>query len=688
MLRRRRESTDALAGVSLSGVLGRTERASSAGQQVKAPDPAVVRAAAAPAEPLQWGRVNLSPRGFAFVTTVQGKAYYVRADKARRLLTGDQVEFRPAPPAADGSLEVRDVRSIKRKEQVLLCGVAEVAGISILLPDDPCFIPVQFAAQPPQGSFTTGDVVAVRVPAYEGRPADVVESGAGLQGVLVSNLGPRTREGFDLDYARMKHGFEKDMPLELVGLVASFEDPSSHVCDSTPFVTIDGESTRDFDDAVFAQRRRDGGWDVQVAVADVSYYVQPGSALDQWAAERGTSVYLPGLTLPMLPEWLSTDLCSLKPNVTRRAVVLRAQLAADGTVLTRSLGRTLISSAARLTYTEVAEFLATAPDAAEAENPVSQNLRTLYDVYQALARRRKEQGRLDFEDPEPTAKLRDGKLVVEWEVRNDAHKLVEELMLLANQEAAGMLVERYGVGVFRHQPAPSAEAWTSLGQWATERSLSLTGQPSLKAMADLVAAAEGELKAEAAMKVRMSMQPARYVQHTVEQLAQLGGHFSLSAPWYTHFTSPIRRYADLLVHRLLLAPEGASLTKEAVTRMGQLVEGCSEQSQGSRFAERLVWDRLKLNGFLAEHDKDAILSARVVRVTPRGLRVVVAGWQVPAWLPAAELKRAGITKGEGDTWVREGNSLPVREGAQLQVSWTDVNLERPAYPELLAKVAQ
>lgn len=692
MLRRRRQESDDLAGVSLTGVMGRpqakTKDSSSAGMQ---PDTKPSRAHREPRyaipDPVLTGTVNLNPRGFAFVSTPDNQAFYCRAEKARRLLSGDVVQFRANPPDAEGKREVRDISSIKRREQVLLCAVTEIADLTYLVPDEPCFTPVQLSTQPAEGTFGTGDVIAVRLPAYDGRLMAVTEPGAPLFGEFVANLGPRTRDGFDLDYVRMKHGFEQDLPLELQGLAASFEDPSHYAADLTPFVTIDGESTRDFDDAVHAEPRTDGGWDVAIAVADVSHYVAPGTSLDEWASRRGTSVYLPGLTLPMLPEWLSTDLCSLKPGVTRRAVVLRARLDARGAVLSRHLERALIQSAARLTYTEVAAFLETTPTEEEALSPVSRNLRALHDVYKVLAERRKEQGRLDFEDPEPTAKFRDGRIVVEWEVRNDAHKLVEELMLLTNQETASMVVDRYGMGIFRHQPAPSAENWASLTQWAAGHGQSLPAEPSLKAMSDLVGAVPDEVKAEGITLVRQCMQKAKYVKQSSDELAQRGGHFSLSAPCYTHFTSPIRRYLDLMVHRLLLAPEGHVLSADEEAHLGGLVEMSSDRSMGSRGAERLMWDRLKLNGFLGEHTKEQTLSARVVKLTPRGFRVLLSGWQVPAWLPGIELKRSGIVKGEGDVWSREVDGSPVRVGAQLHVSWTGLNLERPAYPELQVKVA-
>jgi ribonuclease R len=668
MLRRKISSNDSLNGVSLS-VAPRSQGPA----HLPVVKPHVKVAALS-------GTVSLNPRGFGFITGTDGESYFLRANLARFLLTGDTVRFIPLEGGDGDSREVRALSSVSRPAGRLLCEVHQVADLTHLVPDDPCFLPLQLA-DGGTAAFAPGDVVSVRVPAYEGAPI-----ARPLNVTVERNLGPRTRPGFDLDYARVRFQFDEVMSADLEalrGLGASQVDWEGG--NEAPFVTIDGESTRDFDDAVYGRPLPQGGWEVQVAIADVSWYVTEGSDLDLWSAKRCTSLYLPGRTYPMLPEGLSTDRCSLVPGKPRRVVVLKLELDAAGNVLSTELERTLIESAARLTYTQVAGFMANKPDVRFAM-PVEHSLAALTDVYRVLSERREQAGRLDFDEPEPTmVQAEDGTWSLKWESRNDAHKLIEELMLLANRTAAAMLIKRYGAGLFRFQPAPDAQAWGELKEWAFAHSYTLPDAPSLRAMSELVSSQpDAEAQAAASLKIRSAMQPARYV---VQRSTEQGGHFSLSVDWYTHFTSPIRRYADLLVHRLLLAPEGHQLSAADWATLSTQVEHCSERAHGARLAERMVWDRLKLQSFMSANSVDDVVAARIVRTNQRGLRVVVSGWQCSAWLPAADLRENGH-QWLDDVWVggEPGAARVLNEGVQVAVSWTSLSLARPAYPELQVKL--
>lgn len=634
---------------------------------------------------LKEGRVNLNPRGFAFVTTEDGEAYFIKAPLARMLLTGDQIRFYPedaSSQGADDSQSVRSISHVERAASMLLCEVHLVADLFCLAADEPCFLPLQLSDW---DGCQAGDVVAVAVPGYSGSPA-----GRPLVVQRLKNLGPRTREGFDLDYVRTRYGFDVDFPAELqVEAQAISELPhkvTPHMdLRDVPFVTIDGDSTRDFDDAVQAEALPRGGWRIRVAISDVSWHVRPGSRLDAWAAQRCTSLYLPGQMVPMLPEVLSISACSLLPGVERFAVVMTLHLSETGELLEKSVVRARVVSAARLTYAEVASFMA-----GEASLPVSSrvkdSLTQLTKVYAVLTALRSQAGRLEFEEPEPhMVQDSDGHWKLAWESRTEAHKLVEELMLLANGVAASMLIERYGVGLMRHQPPPDAEAWELLRTWAQAKTAGeLPETPSLRAMAELVAAQmPGDAQMAAVMKVRSTMRPAKYVVH---DKSDAGGHFSLSMPWYTHFTSPIRRYADLLVHRLLLAPPCHALDKgsESLAELIAAVARCSERAQAAKLAERMIWDRLKLQGFLADTTPADSVRARVVRANQRGARVVITGWQCSAWLPGGSLRQAGYNWVD-EAWVSaqpDAKTPLIQDGTLVSVKWVSVVNDRPAYPEL------
>lgn len=626
------------------------------------------------------GTVNLNHNGFGFVTEAEGDSFFIRAPLARSLLSGDVIRFSVTEQSGLNNPEVQRISWVTREESTLMCEIQDSPVGLRLIPDDPCFLPLQLV-QAEQLELNAGDVVAVRVPAFDGTP-----SVAPLQVTLKHNLGPRkTDVEFQAAYSQIKYGFDKLPDASLLDDdVAERAKPSAALGeDTTPYVTIDGASTQDFDDAVFARKRSDGTWTVRIAIADVSWFVHPGSPLDAWAAKQSTSVYLPGCHVPMLPPQLSIDLCSLKEGEVRRAVVLSLHLSAAGEVLDSRVERRQIRSQARLTYTQVTKFL-TGKTTLRFSGDVESNLLALEEVYNLLAQRRRESGVLDMEEPDPqVVKTEDGGWKLVWEARTMAHKLIEELMLLANRVAADILVARYGAGLFRHQPAPEPNAWEDLREWAKTHGHTMPVEPSIKAIVSLVNA-QAEVGADAQLnaffKVRSVMKPARYVVQTSETP---GGHFSLSMDWYTHFTSPIRRYADLLVHRLLLAPEDAEISPKDLEALAELVAHCSEQAQKARMAERSVWDRLKLQCLADSVPRTEQLKARVIRSTARGVRMILAGWQCSAWLLADTLRAKGYAFRDG-VWrcAAESATPEIQESTMVTVQWKQISHALPAYPEL------
>ena len=320
-----------------------------------------------------------------------------------------------------------------------------------------------------------------------------------------------------------------------------------------PLVTIDGADARDFDDAVYAQPRRNG-WRLVVAIADVAHYVKTGSALDREARERGNSVYLPDRVVPMLPERLSNGICSLVPDQDRLAMVCDMRVAPDGQVSGHEFYEAVIRSHARLTYSEVDRFLE--GDRLRVDDDVAASLGALHDVYRALKSRRDERGALDLDTRETSIKLDDEGMptAIEPVKRNDAHRLIEEAMVAANVAAARYLespkdgTERTVPPVYRVHEPPTAEKIEALSQalrLAGERLPSTTPTPA--ELAAVVARAQSKSTWPRWIwetLVLRSLAQARYEPRRL-------GHFGLALSTYAHFTSPIRRYADLLVHRML-----------------------------------------------------------------------------------------------------------------------------------------
>ena len=404
-----------------------------------------------------------------------------------------------------------------------------------------------------------------------------------------------------------------------------------------PFVTIDGEDARDFDDAVFAEPTERGGWRLLVAIADVSHYVRPGSALDRAARERGNSVYLPDRVVPMLPEALSNGLCSLVANEDRLVLACDMRISAQGRVSRYRIARAVIRSRARLAYDAVAAFLdgANLVDSAgkTAAEEVAASLRCLLDVYRALRRMRDSRGALDFDAREATVVLKNGNPTgVEPRRRNDAHRMIEEAMIAANVAAARHLesqrkrnsgreagksktVGQRPPPVYRVHEPPDGEKLETLRialQRAGQRLPSGTITPSiLSAVCERARAASPWPGWVWDALVLRSLAQARY------ELRRLG-HFGLALPTYVHFTSPIRRYADLLVHRMIADDAAVSVDElDAAAAHISMTERRAEQ------VERAVDAWLKC-AFVEERVGES-LAGTVAAVTGFGMFVELDG---------------------------------------------------------------
>lgn len=436
----------------------------------------------------------------------------------------------------------------------------------------------------------------------------------------------------------------------------------------TPLVTIDGQSARDFDDAVFAQERG-SGWRLVVAIADVGHYVKVGGALDAEAWTRGTSVYLPDRVIPMLPEALSNHLCSLRPRQARLALVCEMRVDRAGHVTDYSFHEAVIRSWERMTYAQIAAFLT--GEELPVAKPVARSIRALAGVYEALRQARENRGALDFDTPESLLTLQNGRVsAITPVLRNDAHRLIEEAMIAANVCAARFLERHQRQALYRAHEPPGAEkseqllrAFAACGvRWSPGDKSPLALQAALRAVGDRPDRWLFE------MLVLRAMQQADY-------RPERQGHFGLALEAYMHFTSPIRRYPDLVVHRAIkrvLKGRGGQ-----VAGADWLVAAGAQSSMTERRAEdagRKVDNWLKCD-FLAGRIGETFSSV-VAGVTDFGLFVDLKGFHVQGLLHISELGADYFQyRPASMSLVGENSGARFTLGDELQVRLTDAQPE-------------
>lgn len=402
-----------------------------------------------------------------------------------------------------------------------------------------------------------------------------------------------------------------------------------------PLITIDGEDARDFDDAVFAEALESGGeaaWRLVVAIADVSAYVGEGSALDQEAAKRGNSTYFPDRVVPMLPEALSNNLCSLRPHEDRAALFVDMKLSAEGEILGHRFGRGLMRSSARMTYEKVQ---ALADGAQDIEGP-AEAIASLFGVFQALQRAREKRGALDLDLTEAHIQLsKDGRVAaVVPRSRLDSHRLIEECMIAANVCAAQALGRRGRPCLYRNHDAPSPEKIAAARDFLAPFGYRLpkTGLVTNKHLTALLDRARGA--SEQALVNETVLRAQAQASYGSENI----GHFGLGLFDYAHFTSPIRRYSDLVVHRSLIRTFGlgdGGLSDEAAGTLGETANHISFTERRSAAAERDATNR-----YMAAHLADRIggqAEGVIAGVTRFGLFIRLNGSMAEGLVPIAQL---------------------------------------------------
>ena len=536
------------------------------------------------------GRVIGHPDGFGFLSRDEGNDdLFIPPREMRKVLHGDRVMVRIANLDARGRGECLIVEVLERGQQRVVGRYTEERGVTFVTPDDRR-IGRDIMVGEGGLSAVTGQIVVCEIleqPTMRTPPV----------GRVVEVLGGRTEPGMEIEIAVRKYGLPYQFPpaveTEVAGLASTVNaEESSRREDlrNLALVTIDGEDARDFDDAVFCEKTSTG-WRLVVAIADVSYYVKSGTALDVEALARGNSVYFPKAVIPMLPEVLSNGLCSLNPDVDRLCMACEMHMDAHGKFKNYRFFEAVMRSRARLTYTEVGAMLSL-DDSARAKRPaLMPMIDALHALYKVLHAARVRRGSVDFELPETRIVFDANRKIerIEPLVRNDAHKLIEECMLAANVCAADFLMTEAVPALFRVHAGPSVQKLKDLRAVLFELGLTLKGgdKPSAKDYAalltDLPSGPEGRLLQTLLLR---SLSQAMYSDEDI-------GHFALGYEHYTHFTSPIRRYPDLIVHRAIKQALSHAKTLSHATAMKALGEQCSTTERRADEATRDVIRFLK-----------------------------------------------------------------------------------------------
>lgn len=501
------------------------------------------------------GRVIGHREGYGFlIPDAGGDDIFLPEKEMQKVLHGDRVQIRITGTDRRGRPEGTIVEVIERANKHVIGRLLNENGVWVVAPEDKR-IGQDILLQGSPGKAKTGQVVSVELVEQPSRYTQPV-------GKIVEVLGDIDDPGMEIEIAVRKYGVPhefseaaKKLAAKLPGEVRETDLLDRVDLRDIPLVTIDGEDARDFDDAVYCEPVKIGrsdGFRLIVAIADVSHYVKPNDALDADALERSTSVYFPRRVIPMLPEKLSNGLCSLNPAVDRLTLVCDAVITAKGVIKAYQFYPAVMHSAARFTYTEVAAVLANTkgPEAAKRQALVP-HLLNLNDVFKALLQARQARGAIDFETTETYIVCNAAGKIEQIlpRTRNDAHRLIEECMLAANVCAADLLARHKHPGVYRVHAGPTKEKLTQVRAFLKQMGLHLGGgdTPAASDYAELIP--KIKLRPDAVLLQTMllrSMQQAVYSPDNI-------GHFGLAYEAYAHFTSPIRRYPDLLTHRAIKA---------------------------------------------------------------------------------------------------------------------------------------
>ncbi len=656
------------------------------------------------------GRIVGHVDGHGYVLTDSTKEkVFLRTHEMREALHNDVVNVRITGRDRRGKLFGMITEIVERANQNVVGRYFTENNLHFVVPDDQRIGQDIFVLKEHTAGAEPGQVVSVKITKHPTKHFQPI-------GEVVEVLGDYLSPGMEIEIAIRKHQLPHQWPQNVERQIKSFADEVQEKdfagrkdIRDLPLVTIDGEDARDFDDAVYCEPLKNGRSRLIVAIADVSSYVTEGSPLDLEAWQRGTSVYFPNNVIPMLPEVLSNGLCSLNPNVNRLCFVCDMEIDADGEIHTYDFYQAVMRSHARLTYTQVSKLLEGNPEEQadgaeqgdsgqqdkdeqnkgqqdkneqdsgeqkEIPSELHQDIHNLYQVAQLLGKRRRKTGAIEFEIPEPVIVFDEERKIkrVDARERNDAHRLIEECMLAANICASLMLDDSGAVGVYRVHDQPDEDRIEDTRVFLRQFKLLLKGgdQPTPKDFSEVIAQINDPLTSKIVQTALLrSMKQARY---DVEN----SGHFALDFDSYTHFTSPIRRYPDLLVHRQIRRLLDNPDLVDGDDRLQQMEKATEQTSMTERRAESATREAIQwLKCEFMSHKIGDRLQGIVTSVTEFGLFVELEQFYIDGLVHITSLGRDYYHyDSDRRQLVGEHSGKVYKTGDRLEIQVSRVDMEQ------------
>ena len=542
------------------------------------------------------GSVIAHPDGFGFLKPEKGgDDLFLPPAEMRKCLHGDRVLASVAGVDYRGRREASIVEVLEQRVTRIVGRYSERAGIGSVIPDDKRILAELMIPTADKNGAKDGQIVVCQI-------IEAPSKGRSPVGKVLVVLGDKLTPSRLVEMAIYGHNLPNEFPEEALNEAAAVplevqaEEIAKRVdLRKMPLVTIDGEDAKDFDDAVYCENNKDG-FRLVVAIADVSHYVRPGTALDDEATNRATSVYFPGFVVPMLPETLSNGICSLKPKVERLCFVCDMQMDFEGKVTHSKFYEAVMNSHARLTYTQV--WKAIGEDDSEAQTQIGTALmpqiQKLHQLYQVLSKARTQRGAIEFSSSEVRFVLDNKGEVTQAGMleRNDAHKLIEECMIAANVEAAKFIMQKNIPAPFRVHDRPPESKYADLLEYLSEFSLRLPAYSVVQPKDFTNLLKKIRERPDAALLETVLLRSQSLAVYATENK----GHFGLALEAYGHFTSPIRRYPDLLLHRSIkhaLLKGNEDGFSYSLKEMDALCLSCSEKARRADEAEREVDERFR-----------------------------------------------------------------------------------------------